>query len=180
MQKPFRILVAAALIGCGVWGWRLLFPGAEKVIRTRLTRLAEAASFDLRQGILVKAYQVQKLAGFFTTNVVIELDMQGYVRQRLSGRDELQQVALAATGRATRGWKVEFPDISVTLGPDGLTAVANLTSKVTFEGERDFSEQEFNFLLRKVAGQWLVYRVETVRTLSQNQGDRAAAARIRR
>jgi hypothetical protein len=169
MQKPFRIVIAAALIGLGVWGWRALFPGPEKVIRSRLAELAKTASFEPGQGPLVRAYNVQKLMGFFTTNVVINLDIQGYGPQMWSGREELQENALLAATRATRGWKVELLDINVTLVPGRQAAVANLTGKVTLQGERDFSEQEFNFMLRKVDGKWLIYRVETVKTLSQHE-----------
>jgi hypothetical protein len=42
----------------------------------------------------------------------------------------------------------------------------NLTGKAIVPGERDISAQEFNFQLKKVDGKWLIYRVETVRTLS--------------
>jgi hypothetical protein len=62
--------------------------------------------------------------------------------------------------------KVEFPDMNISLGADGQTAKVNLTGKGTVPGERDISAQEFNFMLKKVDGKWLIYQVETVKTLS--------------
>jgi len=59
-----------------------------------------------------------------------------------------------------------FQDALVTIDPDGQSAKVNLTGKAVVPGERDISAQEFNFKLKKVNGKWLIYHVETVRTLS--------------
>ena len=45
--------------------------------------------------------------------------------------------------------------------------VANVTGKATVEGEGDFQVQEFNFKLKKVDRTWLIYRIDTVKTLSR-------------
>ena len=45
--------------------------------------------------------------------------------------------------------------------------MANLTGKATVEGEGDFQVQEFNFKLKKVDRTWVIYRIDTVETLSQ-------------
>src|SRR5205823_3840642 len=62
--------------------------------------------------------------------------------------------------------KVEFPDMNITLGADKQTAKVNLTGTAVVPGEHDISAQEFNFMLKKVDGKWLIYKVETVKTLS--------------
>ncbi len=165
MQKSFRLLAAAALIGLGVWGWFLLFPGPEKVIRSRLHILAQTVSFEPKDGAIARGYSVQKAAGFFTTEAEITVDGRGLEPLHFSGRDEIQQ-ALLWPARSLRGLKVEFLDINVTLNPDQQTAKANLTGKWTLAGDREFNVQEFDFLLRKVDGVWLIYRVENVKTLS--------------
>ena len=72
---------------------------------------------------------------------------------------------MAAHSRLT-SLKVEFPDMNITFGADGQTAKVNLTGKAIVPGERDISAQEFNFQLKKVDGKWLIYRVETVKTLA--------------
>jgi hypothetical protein len=53
--------------------------------------------------------------------------------------------------------------------------MANLTGKATVEGEGDSQLQEFNFKLKKVDRTWLVYRIDTVKTLSQTTALRSAA-----
>ncbi len=65
------------------------------------------------------------------------------------------------------GVKIEFVDIVVKLDPDKQSATVDLTGKATMSGEHDFSVQEFKFLLKKVGRDWLIYRVETVKTLSR-------------
>ena len=58
---------------------------------------------------------------------------------------------------------------SASLAADGIDwPVVNLTGKATVEGEGDFQVQEFNFKLTKVDRTWLIYRIDTVKTLSQN------------
>ena len=165
MQKSFRVLAAAALIGLGLWGWFVLFPSPEKVIRSRLNNLARTISFEPADGTIARGYSAQKAAGFFTTNVEINVEAQGMEALHFNGRDEIQQAALGAA-RFLRGLKVEFLDINLTLAADQQSAKANLTGKWTPTGDRDFGVLEFNFLLRKVNGTWLIYRVDSVKTLS--------------
>jgi hypothetical protein len=115
--------------------------------------------------MVLRTYKAAKLIGFCTTDAVINLDSRGYDPRTLTGRDELQQAALAAS--RYDGITIEFLDVNVTLGPYTPTAIANLTARATVEGQHDFFVQEFNFMLKKVGGQWLIYRIESVKTLSQ-------------
>ena len=62
--------------------------------------------------------------------------------------------------------KVEFPDVSVTVAPDKLSAVADVAVKVQAAGEKDFHVQEMKFTFQKIGGDWLITRVETVRAPS--------------
>ena len=165
MQKSLRLIGAVALIGLGVWGWFIFFPSPEKVIRSRLKHLAANFSFEPQDGIIPRGYRIEKAAGYFTADVELSVNVRGIAPMVLSGRDEIQQRAMIAA-RGLRGLKVEFLDINVTLAPDQQTATANLTAKWMFSGDREFNVQEFNFKLKKVEGEWLIYRVETVRTLS--------------
>jgi hypothetical protein len=61
---------------------------------------------------------------------------------------------------------VEFPDMSITVGPDKLSAVADVAVKVQAAGEKDFNVQEMKFTFQKIGGDWLITRVETVRAPS--------------
>jgi cytoskeletal protein RodZ len=165
MKRVVQIILLVALIGLGFWLWTVLFPSPEKVVRSRLNALAKAISFKAGTGSLANAYNAQKAAEFFTIDVDVEVNLTGYEPITLHGRDEVLQIAMAARGRLT-SLKVEFPDMNVTFGPNGNTAKVNLTGKATVPGERDISAQEFNFDLKKVDGKWLIYHVETVKTLS--------------
>ena len=165
MQKFIRLLGAIALIGIGVWIWLTFFPSPEKAIRSRLNNLAKTVSFEPKDGTIARGYSAQKAAGFFTLDAEVQVDVRGMEPLHFNGRDEIQQ-ALMWGARSLRGLKVEFLDINVTLEAGKQTAKANLTGRWTVSGNRDFDVMEFNFLLRKVDGNWLIYRVETVKTLS--------------
>jgi hypothetical protein len=165
MKRAVQICLALAVIGLAFWLWTVLSPSPETVVRSRLNALAKAISFKSETSTIAKAFRAQKAAEFFTTDVDVEVNLTGLEPISLHGRDEINQIALTAQARLT-SFKIEFPDMNVTFGADGQTAKVNLTGKATVPGERDVSAQEFNFYLKKVDGNWLIYRVETVRTLS--------------
>lgn len=168
MQKSLRLLGALALIGLGIWAWWLLFPSPERVIRSRLNKLSRIVSFTAQEGGISKAYNAQKLIDYFTPEVEISIDAPRYPRQNISARQELIQGLLWAQSNLG-SLKVEFIDISVSVGADQQTATANLVGKATIGKDADFNVQELNFLLKKVEGKWLIYRIETVRSLSRFQ-----------
>jgi hypothetical protein len=171
MQKSVRVVAAIAFIALGVWGWRSLFPSPEKAIRSRLAKLAETVSFEPSDGAYPKLRKVDKVGTFFTPDVEVSLEARGFAPRSFSGRDELQDAARFALGNF-RGLKVEFLDINVTLGEDRQQAVANLTAKATVTGETDFYVVELNVLMKKVDGDWLIYKVETVKTLALTASSR--------
>jgi len=170
MKRAVQIILALALVGLAIWGWMALHPSPETVIRSRLNNLAKTISFKSSSGSLAQAYNAEKAAEFFTPDVEVEVNLPGFEPLSLHGRDEVMQVAMAARSRLT-SMKVEFPDMNVTLDPGGQSAKVNLTGKATMPGERDISAQEFDFKLRKVDGKWLIYHVETVKTLSSVTAD---------
>ena len=129
MQKSLRLLSAVALIGLGVWGWFLLFPGPERVIRSRLSTLARTVSFEPRSGTIARGYGAQKAAGFFTLEAGVSLEVRGVESLHFHGREEIMQ-ALLTGARRLRGLKVEFLDINVTVAADRQTATADRKSVV--------------------------------------------------
>jgi len=164
--SPAKLLLLIALVLGGWWGWRVLFPSPEAVIRSNLVSLAKAASFASSQGTVARLYSAQKVPDYFTTDVVIDVGSLGFGElQTVNGRDEIQQAVLLAR-KNWKAMKVELLDINVTIAPDGQTATADLTGKASVPGEKEFFVQEFNFRLRKVEGKWLIYRVDPVKTLS--------------
>jgi hypothetical protein len=166
MKWAFRGALAVILIALGVWIWVTFFPGPEQAIRKQLAQLAKLGSFASNEGALAKGLNTQQLAGFFTQDVEVSVDVPGLQRVKLSGRDNLLTAAMAVRGNLSN-LKVDLLDINVTFGPDKNTAIVNLTLKVQTNGERDFTPQEMKFTMKKVNGEWLIREAETVRTLSQ-------------
>jgi hypothetical protein len=165
MKIVFRFVLAAALIALGVWLWFVLFPSPEKVIHKRLVALANTVSFSSNQGNLVRLAGAQNLGFFFSTNIEVNIDVPGHERHVFVGRSEIIQAALAARS-AVGGLTVKFPDINITVTPDKQSAVADLTVEAHISGQQDPIVQEMKFTLQKTDGEWLVARIETVRTLS--------------
>ena len=159
-----RGALLAALIVAGIWGWRILFPGAEQVIRKQLNDLAKAASFRANEGPLAKLSNAQKLTTFCTSDVEITVEGPGRSPQTFSGREELVQTA-AGIRSFVGSMTVEFLDTTITVVPGQPIAFANLTLKVNASGEKDFLVQELKFTFKKIDGHWLISRVETVKTL---------------
>ena len=168
MKRVVQAVLALGVIAAGIWLWTVLFPSPERAIRSRLNALAKAVSFDSKRGMLAQAYNAQKVGEFFTTDVDVEVDVSGYEPLSFHGRDEVLQAAIGARAHLN-ALKVEFPDIYITLDPDKQGAKVNLTGKATVPGEKDISAQEFNFMMKKVDGKWMIYRVETVKTLASAQ-----------
>lgn len=165
MKIVYRLVLFAALVALGVWLWFVLFPGPEKVIRQRLAELARTASFSSGESDLARLGAAQKLAGFFSTNVEVYINVPGRVQHTFVGRDEIKQAAFGVRSTLS-GLKVTFPDINVTVAPDRLSAVADLTVEAHVAGEHDAIVQEIKFTFQKTVDGWLIARVETVRTLS--------------
>jgi len=105
------------------------------------------------------------VAGFFAANVELNVDLPELGHRDSMDREEITQLALMGRSRAG-GVQVKFPDINITVAPDKQSAVADLTVEANFSGEHDSIVREMKFTLRKTDGQWLITRVETVRTLT--------------
>ena len=166
MKIILRLVLLAAFIAAGIWLWAILFPSPEQVVRKRLVQAAAEASFNSGENPLVIAARSETLAGYFSTNVEIHINAPEYERPlELFGRDEITQVA-AGVRLHLSSLKVEFPDVSVTVAPDKLSAVADVAVKVQAAGQKDFDVQEMKFTFQKIGGDWLITRVETVRAPS--------------
>lgn len=167
MKRWFiRAILLGALVAAGIWSWGVFFPGPEKIIRQRLDAMAKAASFSSKEGLIAKAWNASMVAEYFTEDVQVTLEAPG-VQQTISGRAELLQVVARARS-AVSSLSIEFPDIKVTVAPDGASAVVNLTARGKVAGERDPYLQELKMQMIKVKRDWLINRVEPVKTLSLN------------
>jgi hypothetical protein len=168
-----RLILLAALVAAGFWLWTIFFPSPEKIVRHRLASVASEASFEAGESPLIIAARSETLAGYFNTNVEMNVDLPERGWRDLAGREENNSVSraeitqLAAGARARlSSLRVELPDISVKISPDRQSAVADATVKVQAAGQKDFFVQEVKFTFRKIDGDWFITRVETVHTFS--------------
>src|SRR5580692_11139037 len=165
MKIVSRIVVLLVLAALGVWLWTVFFPSPEKVIRKKLAKLAQDASFTQNENNLIKLADAQNLPDFFTDNVQVNINIPGHEQQTLAGKDEIRTAALASRQAAT-DLEIKFPDVNITVAPDKNSATADITVDATVSGERDAIIQEFKFTFQKTDGQWLINRVETVQNVS--------------
>ena len=165
MKIIFRIVLLAVVVAAGVWLWTVLFPSPEKVIRRQLAAVARDACSNPGQNPLVSVANAQRLAGYFSTNIEVQVEVPGHGQHTISGRDEIMQTA-AGVYSVLNGLKVEFLDVTVSVGADKQSATAGLTLKAQATGDKESIWQEMRFTLQKIDGKWLITRVETVRTLT--------------
>lgn len=164
MKLILRTVLVVALIALASGMWGLLFPSPEKVIRQRLAEVARDVSFGPDENPLALANRAGNLLALFSTNVEVNIDVPEH-RQTFEGRDELMQAAAGAHASTSR-LKVEFLDMTVTVAPDKQSATASAVVKVETAGNKDNVMQPLKFSLQKSGRDWLVTRVDTLRTLN--------------
>ncbi|MGA2247674.1 MAG: nuclear transport factor 2 family protein [Verrucomicrobiota bacterium] len=164
MKLAIRVALAAALAGLGVWLWTVLFPSPEKIVLKRISSLAAIATVNAGDGPLTRANKVSNLIGFFSTDAEIHYDIAGFGARSLSGRDEIREAA--AGGFAGAGsLKVRFQDATARVAADRQTAEVSCTATVTANDSKDIGVQELRFQFRRIDGDWLITRAESVKTL---------------
>ena len=154
-----------AFIALGFWLWTVFFPPPEKIIRTELREIAVCASFSSGEGAISSAASVEKLSDYFAPDVKVHVDGMETGDYTLDSRDEITQAAYAVRSQLAT-LEVKFVDINVALGVDKESASADLTARVNARGQNDYIISELRFSFKKIDGQWLIVRVDTVKTLS--------------
>lgn len=165
MKIAFRLVLLAVAAALGIWLWTVLFPSPQKIIRQRLEAVARRVSFTTDENKLASLTDAQGLAAYFATNAEINVEVPGRDQFILSGRNEITQAALTARSMIS-SLSVRFLDISVTVAPNRRSATVDLTVDANISDQRDAVVQETKITFRKIDGEWLITRVETVRTLS--------------
>ena len=165
MKIASRLVLLAAAVAAGFWLWTVLFPGPEKIIRKQLASVAAEASFTAGENLIFAANRAENLASRFGTNVEINVNLPGHEQRGFVGHAEITQAAATMHSRFG-SMKVEFLDVSVTVRPDKQSATADLTVHVETAGDKDFLVKEMKITFKKIEADWLITRVETVRTLS--------------
>jgi hypothetical protein len=165
MKWLFRLVTLAAVGALAVWLWTVLFPGPETLIHNRLNKVAALLSFAQDEGRLSRLAKAQRLGAFFSPDIEISIDTPGLSQHTVNGRDELTQHA-TAVAMALGSLRVHLVDVKIGLSADKTEATVSLTAEALVQGEPTPSVQEFKIAFRKIDGEWLIVRVQSVRALS--------------
>jgi hypothetical protein len=159
-----RLALLLALAALAWWLYGVLFPAPEKLIRQRLGKIAELASFTGKEGNLARVAAVTQLVDCFAPTVQVRVDSPAHAEHTFSGKEEIREVLLGVRANL-RALEVKFRDPQVTLNSDRTAALAHLTAEARIGTDRELFVQEMKFGLERVDGKWLVAQIETVRTL---------------
>jgi hypothetical protein len=135
------------------------FPDPERVIRKELAGLAETINKET-SGNISKIANVNRIAGYFTTDVSIQVE--GRYARTIQGKDEVLQLAMAARSQI-RSINLSFADLHVVVDPDEESAKAHVTALVQIDNDPDLYVQELKMQLRKIDGEWLISHIEPAR-----------------
>ena len=164
MKVASRLVLFALLAGVGFWLWTVLFPSPEKVVLKKIASLAATATISTSDGNITRAAKASNVVGDFSTDAEIVFDISGVGARTLSGRDEIRESAMGGFANVP-SMKVRFLDATAKVGADKQTAEVNCTARVNVGDNRDFGIQELRFQFKKIDGDWLITRAETVKTL---------------
>lgn len=151
------------LLICGLLAWKL-FPSEERVIRKRLSQLANTISLKSGENLLRRIAKARKVPEFFATNVVINISAAAPGYRNIEGREQVSEVALAAQGQLQQ-LQVKFLDIVVDELIPRQSATVRLTLVVDLNGEANVIVQELKMTFRKQEKEWVISQVEPMKTL---------------
>lgn len=155
-------LLAAVVLALALFLYPRLFPSEERRLLRLLDDLAAAASIPAAEKDLTRLNKAARLAGFFTTDTEITVDLGPWQGRVIQGRDELLQLVL--TARANAGEvNVKFVDPNVTVTDD--TATVHATGFAKLAGQSDPAVQEMKLHFTRSGRSWKIRRVESIRTL---------------
>lgn len=149
------------MLALGVW---LLTPSEETAIRKRLQSLAAAASFGPNDSGIARLAYGSSLRDFFAADAELTVEIEGRGAQSIHGRAEVLQFAGFARNKLNQA-KLQLLDITVKLREDGVSARAYMTLLGDLSGEKNAISQELKATLKKTGHDWLITRIETIRTL---------------
>lgn len=164
MKIANRVILIIILAALGFWLYTILFPNPEKVVLKRISSLAQTATVSASDGNITRAAKVSSIIGYFSTDAEIHVEGPEVGTRSITGRDEIRE--LAAGGMANvSSLTVAFDDATAQVAPDKQSAEVSCTARVSAKNSKDFGIQELRFHLKKIDGDWLITRVETVKTL---------------
>jgi hypothetical protein len=161
MKLAVRLLMLAGLIALGYWAWTAAFPNPRKVVLHRLEKLAQLASFSPNEGQVAKLANVQKIGGYFADQVTVNVEVQGVEKFTFNNREDLIQ-ALQGARMATSSVKAKFLGPKIEMTPGNQEAIVGVALTADVSGEQNAVVVDLKIDLKKIDGDWLITRVETV------------------
>jgi len=159
-----RLLVLLLVAGLAILALRGYLESDRRQIERQFERLAEAASVQGTESPIAQIAQAAQVARFFTDDIVLRLGQDS--SSVIAGRDAL--VALAAQARRRGAMQVMFDDVQVSVGgPDSASVYTTVTATGASLQSEVVEAREISVTLQKVDGEWLIARVEGVRTLER-------------
>lgn len=164
MKIVFRVVLFAVLAGAGFWLWTILFPSPEKVVLKKVSNLAASANISATDGNITRAAKASNVVSEFASDAEVFFDVSGAGAHTLTGREEIRETAMGGFA-SVPSMKVKFMDANARVGADKQTAEVTCTAQVSAGDSKDFGIQELRFQFKKIDGDWLITRAETVKTL---------------
>jgi hypothetical protein len=161
MKWAVRLVMVAGLAAAGYWAWTVLSPNPRTVVWRRLEKLAEIASFPANEGQLVKLAAVQKMGGYFSDQIVVNVHMTGEETHEFYNREELVQ-AIQAGRMSVNSVLVKFKSPRIEIPPGNQEAIIGVALTADINGEKDTVVEDLKIEMKKIDGDWLITHVETV------------------
>jgi len=166
VKLALRIISVVVVVALGVWLWRYFHPTPEAAIRRRLADVARTVSYTGAEGFIARAAKAEKLTGYFAPEVVVRIDLPGQSRHEAASREEIMSIAMRLP-TLFRSFKVALLDPNILLGADQKSAIVDLTLQAQTAGDEYLVVQEIKCTMRQVDGEWIILRVDTVKTLNR-------------
>ncbi len=161
-----RVFLIAILIVAGLWIRATFFPNPERAIRKRLTEIARNASTAPGEGNITGTAHAWRLANCFTTNTEFKIEWpEGRMEETLD-RNEILRFVNGSRFGTGRSFRIEFLDPTIAFSEDKKTSTVEATLRATIPADKNFIVQEIKIIFIKVGREWLIQRVETLKTLA--------------
>ena len=161
MKWAVRLVIIAGLAAAGYWAWGVMFPNPRAVVWHRLEKLAELASFSAGEGQITKLAAVQKMGGYFSDQVVVNVHMTGEETHEFYNREELVQ-AIQAGRMSVNSVLAKFKSPKIEITPGNQEAIIGVALTVDINGEKDSVAEDLKIEMKKIDGDWVITHVESV------------------
>ncbi|HVY69161.1 MAG TPA: hypothetical protein VHH73_04500 [Verrucomicrobiae bacterium] len=163
MTRAGKIIAVATLALAAFGIWWLFFPGDQRVIRSRVEKIARLASVGAGESQILRVSKTERLVDMLAADVGVSLEGTGADFTSFAGKDQFAEGLRVARLRARQA-KVQLLDVVFDSEPDGQQAVTRMAALAEVDGEQNRVAQEIRISWRKVDGQWLIAKIETVKS----------------